>query len=324
MQPHQHAGADGASRAQAENRKPVLGLIAILACNVIWGVLPLYWRGLELVPPYQIVCQRIFWSCLVLALLLVFLRKTTAVADIFRHKKNLLILAACSFMISMNWLIYISMVNSGQVILASLSTYLSPLFTVALGVLVLKDRLSPAQRLALVLALGGVLVQVYIRGSLPLAALFMSFSSALYGLLRARLNVDIKAGIFVENLLALPVVTAFLVHWQFEGVLVFAQGAIWQDALLIGTGIITAFPLILLVFALRNARMSTVGLMQFVAPCMIFLMGVFVFKEEFTLMHFASFALIWAGLVTYSFDSFKRFNRHAKFRGQSKKTENSD
>ena len=132
--------------------------------------------------------------------------------------------------------------------------------------------------------------------------------------------MDVVSGIFIENLLALPIVTVFLLYWHNGGELVFAMGDIALDLLLVSTGIITAFPLIMLVFAMRNARMSTVGLMQFVAPSIIFLMGVFVFREQFTVRHFASFALIWTGLAIYSFDRFRSFNRHARSLAQVSST----
>ena len=305
------AGTAGTEPGPGPAKKPVLGLMAILCCNVIWGFLPLYWRALQAVPPYQIVCQRIVWSCLTLLLVCIATRKMGHIAGIFRHPRELLTLAASSLMISLNWLIYINMVNTGQVLMASLSTYIAPLFTVCLGMLALKERLSKPQWLAISLALCGVLVQVWITGTLPWQALLMASFTALYGLLRARLNVEVVSGIFIENLLAVPVVGFFLIRWQLGGELVFAQGDLALDLLLLSTGIITAFPLIMLVFAMRNAKMSTVGLMQFVAPSIIFLVGIFVFHEEFTAVHFASFSLIWTGLAIYSADSFRSFNRHS-------------
>ncbi|MDL2306571.1 EamA family transporter RarD [Desulfovibrio sp. OttesenSCG-928-C06] len=293
-------------------KNPALGLLAILCCNVIWGFLPFYWRSLQSVPSYQIVCQRIVWSCLTLGIICLITRKFGYIRKIFSHPRELLTLVASSLMISVNWLIYINMVNTGQVLMASLSTYISPLFTVAMGMLVLKERPSKAQRVAIPLALGGVLVQVWITGSLPVGALLMATFHAIYGLLRARLNVEVVAGLFIENLVAVPIVGAFLISWHMSGELVFAQGNFSLDLLLAGTGLITAFPLMMLVYAMRNAKMSTVGLMQFVSPSIIFIVGIFAFNEEFTTKHFASFLLIWAGLAIYCTDSLRSFNRHGR------------
>lgn len=292
-------------------KRPALGLAAILFTNFIWGLLPFYWHAMSSVPSVQIVTQRIVWSTIVLFFTLILLRKLRTVKKILCSPRHLAMLTLTSALIAGNWVCYITLVNTGRVLEASLSTYLSPLLTVALGIVVFKNKPSTLQALALVLVTIGVILQVKILGELPALVIIMAVSTAVYSVIRTIIDVDVMPGLFMENLISAPVAIAFIAWWQAHGTLVFLQGDILTDLFVIGTGPITAFPLLLMVFAMRNANFVTFGLANFLAPSMIFLEGVFIFKEHFTLLHFISFSLIWLALALYTGDSIWR-HKHAQ------------
>lgn len=296
------------------NPRPGLGLLAVFACNVIWGLLPLYWRAMKQgeVPVEQIVAQRLVWSCIVVLFLLCLTRQLGTVRALLKKPKQLLLLALGSAMTTTGWLIYITLVNSERVLQASLSTYLSPLVLMSMGVVIFKDRLTTLKWLAVFFAVAGVACQVAIIGTLPWAVLAMVLVSACYRLLRTVMPVDAMPGLFIENLLACPFAIGIMLWWHSRGTLVFLRGDVTTDLLILGTGVITAFPLMWSVFGVRNAPFTSVGLVNFIAPSMIFIMGVFVFKETFTFTHFISFFLIWVALALYSAESFRQHKIKSK------------
>ncbi len=290
------------------DKNPKLGLLAVFGCNFIWGLLPLYWRALNSgqVPVQQIIAHRIVWSCLVVFATLLITCKLGALRAIFKSRRLLLGLTLSSLFVTLNWLSYVGMVNSGHVLEASLSTYIGPLATMGMGVLIFKDKLECLQWLAMAFAAAGVVCQVYILGYLPWAVVGMTVFGACYGLLRTVLKVDAMPGLFVENLLAMPLSIAIMLWWHSQGALAFMRGDAVTDLLVLGTGVITAFPMMWLVFGMRNASYTSVGLVNYISPTMIFFMGVFVFEEQFTGMHLFSFILIWAALALYTIESLRQ------------------
>ncbi len=276
------------------------GLAYGLLAYLLWGFLPLYWKQIQQVPSLEIICHRILWSMLFTALLLSLrggLGKTLA-----RLCEPRLVLAlvwtAC--LLGVNWLLFIYSVNSGHVLQSSLGYFISPLVNAALGVFLLRERLTPAQKAAFGLALSGVLVLALTAGQPPWLALALAVTFSLYGLGKKVSALGSLQSLFAESaILGLPAL-AWLGLLQVRGVGAFGHGDPAVSGFLAGAGVVTSIPLILFAAAARRMPLSMLGLLQYLSPSMQFLMGVFLFREPFGRAQALAFALIWAGLVLYT------------------------
>lgn len=277
------------------------GLRYGLAAYLAWGLLPLYFRALHAVPPLEILAHRIVWSVLLLAGLTTLLGRWPEVARPLATWPGRLTLAATTVLISVNWGVYIWAVHAGRVLEASLGYFVNPLVNVLLGVLFLGEALSRRQQVAVGLAGVGVAVLVVSAGRLPWVALVLAVSFGFYGLLRKRARVDAVAGLFSETALLAPLAAALLVVLarRGEGHLGAAPAT---SALLVAAGLVTALPLIWFAVGVQRLRLSTIGLLQYLAPTMQFSIAVFVFGEPFTAAHGVAFACIWASLALYTAD----------------------
>jgi chloramphenicol-sensitive protein RarD len=218
----------------------------------------------------------------------------------------MLLLVAAALLLSSNWLVYVLAVVGDQVLDASLGYFLCPLVLVALGVLVLGERLSPLRLAAVALAAAGVLLLIVGLGVVPRIALFLAVSFGLYGLLRKRLPVGPVAGLFLECLLTLPLAVLLLAGLALRGGLAFPTGAIGPDLLLLAAGAVTIAPLLLFGLGARRLPLTTVGLLQYIAPSLMLLEGVWLFGEPLSAWRLASFALIWAALALSTADGLRR------------------
>jgi chloramphenicol-sensitive protein RarD len=278
------------------------GLAYGLAAYLAWGLLPLYFRALHGVPPLEILAHRIAWSVLLLAGLTSWLRRWPEVVRPLASWRGRLTLAATTALISVNWGVYIWAVHAGRVLEASLGYFINPLVNVLLGVLFLGERLKRRQALAVALAGLGVATLVAAAGALPWVALVLAASFGFYGLLRKHARIDAVAGLFSETALLAPAAVAGLL-WlaaRGEGHL---GGAPATSALLVAAGAITALPLIWFALGVQRLRLSTIGLLQYVAPTMQFSIAVFVFGERFTAAHGVAFGCIWGSLALYTWDA---------------------
>lgn len=286
-----------------DNRRPAtIGVAYAAGAYLAWGLLPLYFRGIRHVPAPQILAHRVAWSVAFLAVVLTLLRGWRSLrAERLRGTWG--VFAATTALLSINWLLYIWAINNGRVLEASLGYFITPLVNVVLGVLVLGESLSRAQRAAVLLATLAVAMQILGAGTVPWISLVLSVSFGLYGLLRKRLLVDAVPALLVETLLMLPFAGAWLGWSASRGDLAFARGDLVADLFLAGTGIVTAIPLLCFAQGARRLRLTTIGLLQFIAPTCQFLLAVRVFGETFTAAHAVTFALIWAALGVYVADT---------------------
>ena len=282
------------------------GLLYGLAAYLAWGLLPLYFRALHGVPPLEILSHRITWSVLLLAGLVTWLRRWPEVARPLSTWRGRLTLLATTSLISVNWGVYIWAVHAGRVLEASLGYFINPLVNVLLGVLFLGEALTRRQRVAVGLAGAGVAVLVASSaGPFPWVALVLACSFGLYGLLRKRERIDAVGGLFSETALLAPLAVAFLVWVQLDGT--GHLGTVPRTtALLVLAGLVTALPLIWFAIGVQRLRLSTVGLLQYIAPTMQFSIAVFVFGEPFTASHGVAFACIWSSLALYTWDALAR------------------
>jgi chloramphenicol-sensitive protein RarD len=280
------------------------GLFFGLGAYLIWGVLPLYFKALVHVDPIQVVAHRVLWSLILLGGMITVLHRWPAFREVFRNPKLLLILGATSLLIAVNWLVYIWAVVNGHVLEGSLGYYLNPLANVLLGVVLLKERLTRLQTIAVALASVGVAVLAIAAGGGLWISFALAGSFALYGFLRKIAPVDALEGLSVETLLLAPVALGWLLWTGHKGDA--SMGAdLTTDILLILSGAVTAIPLLLFTGAARRLPYSTLGFLQYIAPSIQFLLAVLLFEERFTVAHMICFGAIWSALALVGADGVR-------------------
>ncbi|UZP68833.1 EamA family transporter RarD [Desulfovibrio mangrovi] len=281
-------------------KKVPSGMIAACGAFVMWGLLPLYWKMLGEVPATEILCHRILWSAVFVGGIVTITSRWAELAKALRSRRTLLTMTCSSVLIGINWWLYIWAVNSGHVLETSLGYYINPLVNIMLGFLFFRDRLRPLQLVAIALAAGGVIYQLVQFGKLPWVALSLAFSFSFYGLLRKIASVESIPGLMFETLVLTPIIVCYLLFLHMQGGGAFGSMGSGTDLLLAGAGVATSLPLVGFAYGARRIRLITLGLLQYVAPSIAFLLGVFVFKEPFSVDHLITFGCIWSALLLYS------------------------
>lgn len=271
----------------------------------IWGLFPIYFKLLAHVPAWEVILHRMVWSLPVAGIVLLLLRRTADFKIAIRTPRTLLMATVTSIVISINWGVYVWAVAAERVVEAALGYYINPLVNVLVGSLLLGERLSRPQLFSVALATVAVAILTIAAGGLPWVSLVLAFSFAAYGFLRKTLPIGPSQGFFLEVLiLSLPATGAIL--WLAANGMGHFTPAVPADmVLLVGSGLITAVPLLLFAFGAKLLRFTTIGLMQYVAPTMIFLIAVFVFGEPFDLVRAMAFTLIWIALAIYTWSMFR-------------------
>ena len=272
------------------------GLVAGLGAYCLWGLLPLYLKLLTGIPASDVLANRILWSLLLIGGIMVATGGGARLRAVIVQPRLMLLLVTSAVLIAANWLIYTWAVLNGHVLDTSLGYFINPLISIIFGVVLLGERLARAQWLAVGLATTGVAVIAIANGALPLVSLGVALSFALYGLVRKFAAVDAVTGLLVETIILTPVALGWLLTRP-DGL--FSRPAA-TEALLIAGGALTAVPLLLFGIATRWLKLSTIGLMQYIAPTMVFLLAVFLFGEVLTTSRLFAFGCIWAGLALYT------------------------
>ena len=285
------------------------GVIYAGAAFLIWGVGPIYWKALAAVSPLEIICHRVIWSFAFLLILIIASRRWQEFFSVLKSVRILLTLASSAAILTLNWLIYIWAINNEHILQGSLGYYINPLINVVFGVLILRERLRPFQVLAVALAGAGVVYLTFSYGEFPWIALALACSFGLYGLIRKVAPVGPLVGLTVETMLLTAPAAAYLVYAEAEGSAAFLNAGIQIDLLLLGTSVLTAVPLILFTAGARRINLSTLGLMQYIAPTGIFLLGVLYYNEPFSPPKVWTFIMIWTALAVYSTDSILCYRR---------------
>lgn len=285
------------------------GMIWTAGSYVIWGLIPIYWKLVSGVSAYEILANRVIWSFVFMMILLVLMRKLgplwQVLKDINAHPKKALALATASFLVSINWFVFIWAVNNDHIIETSMGYYINPLMSVLLGIVVLKETLSKAQILSFGLAVCGVLILTFSYGSFPWVSLSLAISFALYGLAKKMIRMDAAIGLTIETAVATPVALCYLLFLSSNETLQLFSGSMQTDLLLIGGGVLTAVPLLLFGHGAQKIPLYLIGFLQYIAPTMTLLLGVFVYHEPFTSSQLLSFAFIWSALVVFTFAQLK-------------------
>ncbi len=277
-----------------------IGLAAALAAYGMWGVLPLYWKALQVIPSWEIICHRIVWSLVLTFILLVLQRRHTALLKALTTPRTLLTTLATSTLLGSNWLVYIWAVNNGNIVESSLGYFINPLIAVLFGVIFLQERLRPGQWIALGVALAGVLYLTFSYGRFPWIGLTLAITFALYSLLRKTAALHSLEGLFCEiAILSIPAGLT-LIYLTQQGASGFLSNGPTTTSLLIGTGVITSVPLLLFVFAAQRISMTAIGLLQYLAPTIQFLIGLLIFAEPFPATKLIGFAIIWTALILFT------------------------
>lgn len=279
------------------------GIFFGLAAYVLWGILPVYWKALELVSPFEILSSRFMWSCVFVFLLIIFQKKwplfAKEVKQVFSNVKTGAAMVAAGITISFNWGTFIWAVNNGHIVETSMGYYINPLVSILFAVVFLRERLDKMQLAAITCAFIGVASMVYSFGKIPWVSLTLAFTFALYGLLKKFLPVSALTSIMLETLLITPLALVYEYSlWQ-QGVSFYASGNLQVIMMLTGAGVVTAIPLLLFTAGARLLPLKIIGFLQYISPTLTLLIGVFVYNEAFTASHLLAFGWIWAALLLF-------------------------
>lgn len=281
------------------------GILSGLAAFTSWGFLPAYWKQMQAVGPFEILCHRVVWSCVFLSLIICFQKRWKEVGSIIKTPAKLKGLILSGLLIGFNWFIYIWAVNTGRVVETSLGYYITPMINVLIGYFLLGETFSRMQCVAVLCALGGVVYSLVSYGALPIFALVLSVSFAVYGYARKKIEAEPIPGLLIETMVLIVPALGYILFRMVSSESPFMNDlklTLW----LMGAGVVTSLPLVWFAAAARRLTLSTLGILQYLAPTIAFILGVFVYKEEFTRHNLITFGCIWVGVCLYTRESFKK------------------
>ncbi len=282
------------------------GFLLGVAAYAMWGLFPLYWPLLEPAGAVEILAHRVCWSLVTMLVLTVALRRTAALRALVRDRRVVLILSVAAVVIGFNWGGFIYGVNAGRVVEVSLGYFINPLVTVLLGVLVLGERLRPVQWAAIGIAAAAVVILTVDYGHPPWIALLLAGSFGTYGLAKKKAGVGAVESLTFETILLTPLALGFLLWLWATGAASFGTDGTVHALLLTSTGLVTAVPLICFGAAAIRIPMTTIGLLQYLAPTLQFILGLVVFGEAMTAVKWAGFALVWLALAMFTAEALHR------------------
>ncbi len=276
-----------------------LGFIAAAGSYFLWGILPMYWKLVSEVPAFEILCHRMVWSLVVMLVLVLGLKRYQSLRNGLADKRNLVIFMVSSVLLSGNWFIYIWAVNNGYIVEASLGYFINPLLNVLFGMIFFGERMRPAQWCSLLLAFCSVVYLTVYYGHFPWIALGLAVSFAFYGVIHKGARLTALDGLFLETALLFLPAAVFLFFLEFQGTGAFGQAGTGEMLLLAGAGAVTTAPLLLFGYATKNIALSTMGMLQYLAPTISLLLGLFVYGEDFPVERLVGFLLIWTALFLF-------------------------
>jgi chloramphenicol-sensitive protein RarD len=281
------------------------GFLFGLAAFAAWGFLPVYWKQMQAVSPFEILCHRIVWSCVFLTVIISLQKRWREVGSIVKAPSKLKGLILSGFLIGFNWFVYIWAVNSGRVVETSLGYYINPMINVLLGFLLLGETFSRLQCIAVLFALAGVVYSLIVYGALPKFALTLAITFALYGYARKKIQAAPIPGLLIETTVLFVPALVYIFFRLISADSYFMKNlglTLWM----IGSGVVTSLPLLWFAAAAKKLNLSTIGILQYLAPSIAFILGVFVYKEAFTHHNLITFGCIWAGVFLYAWESLMK------------------
>jgi chloramphenicol-sensitive protein RarD len=280
------------------------GILYAVSAYLFWGILPIYWKFLKAVPAAQILAHRMVWSLVFMLFLIAYRKKLSRLKEILTNRRLLLALVVAACLLSVNWLTYIWGVNAGYIVETSLGYFINPLVNVLLGVLFLRERLRPWQWLPVGLAAVGVLYLTFMYGALPWIALVLAFTFAFYGLVKKTAAMEAQYSLTLETGIMFVPAFVYLIWLQIQGTGYLFTAGFTTTFLLIFTGVVTALPLLLFGLGARLIHLSTIGILQYIAPTMQFLIGVLIYKETFPQERLIGFSIVWLALIIFTLEGF--------------------
>lgn len=281
----------------------------VLGCYILWGLLPIFWKLLAGVNSAYVLAQRIVFSC-VFCLAVILIRKNGGeIGKIIKNKSERRMFFLCGILISINWGVYILTVAMGRILEASLAYYMNPLFSVLIGAIFFKERLSRVQWASVALAFAGVMFSVIRYGEVPYLAIIIGLSFALYGALKKGIKADSETSICMETMAVLPIALVFIAYAQFSGFTTFSSLTTAEALLLIATGPITSIPLMLFAKGIKETSIVTSGILMYINPTLQLLVGVFIYNEAFTQTNAITFAFVWVAVILFVFDSLRKHKK---------------
>ena len=283
-----------------KNEDTLRGFGFALTAYLLWGFLPIYMKAVAHISPAEVIAHRVIWSIPIAGAVLIWLGRTADIRAAIRNPRMLAMAGCTAALISFNWGIYVWSIGSGHALDAALGYYINPLFSIFLGAVLLGERLSLAQKLAIGLAAIAVAVLTIEGGKLPWAALGLTISWGFYAYLKKSLPIGPNQGFFLEVLILSPFAVGYILWLAVRGNSHFFMGVPFDTSMLLSAGFVTAVPLMIYANGAKLLRLSTIGILQYIAPTMIFLIAVFVFDEPFGRAKMIAFPMIWAALVIYT------------------------
>lgn len=284
---------------QSEN---IRGGFAAAAAFLMWGFLPIYWKHLAGVPSLEVIAHRWLWTAILLIVIMAVTGRLASLWSELASPGAIASHAIRAILLGGNWLAYVWAVFHDRLLEASLGYFLVPLVNVALGLIFLRERLNAAQWTAVGFAAAGVTLLTVFSGGLPWVALTIAFTFGFYGLLRKQAKVGALSGASVEMIIFLPLALIGLLVLEIKGTATFPHAGLSTDLFLMGTGIITAIPLVLFGYCSSRITLTSIGIFQYLAPTAKFILGLWVFHEPFSSLQLVSFILIWTALIIYSWN----------------------
>lgn len=275
----------------------------------LWGLFPLYWKLLHQVSAIQLIGHRIFWSFVSLFAVILLLRQVKSFKLSVSSFRTIGIYAVAAILVGINWLVYVWAVNSGHVVETSLGYFINPLISVLIGVLFFREKLRLWQWIPIIIAATGVIYLTIALGSLPWIALTLAFSFAIYGAVKKVAPLSSFHGLTLETLILLLPAATYLIFADKSGHGAFLHHGAGTDLLLVGTGLVTTIPLLLFASAAKRIPLSIIGILQYIAPTIQFLIGILVFHEAFTIRQFIGYCFVWIALLIFGADSFRKYRK---------------
>lgn len=279
---------------------------SVLGCYVLWGLLPIFWKLLANVDSVYVLAQRVLFSCIFCLAIILLKKNGSSVKNILKSKTERRRYFVCGILISINWGVYILTIAIGKILEASLAYYMSPLFSVVIGALIFKEKLSAVQWISVGLALVGVMISVIAYGNVPYLAIIIGLSFALYGAMKKTIKAESEVSICMETMSVLPLALAFIVYAQLSGYTTFSSLSNAEMLLLAVSGAVTSIPLMLFAKGIRKTSITTSGILMYINPTLQLLVGVLIYNEVFTKMNAITFAFVWAAVILFVLDSLRK------------------
>lgn len=280
------------------------GILNGIAAYALWGFFPIYWKLLQQVPALQVIGHRIGWSFILLIIFILLTKQWKEFRSAAVTPKTVGIYSLAAILLSVNWLIYVWGVNSGFIVETSLGYFINPLLSVLLGVVFLRERLRPMQWIPVALAAAGVVYLTLAYGRLPWIALTLAFTFGFYGFVKKLAPLGSLYGLTLETGIVFPFALIYLAFIEFTSAGAFLHEGALIDLLLIGAGLVTTIPLLMFASAARQIPLTVVGILQYIAPTLQFLIGILIYREPFDQSRLIGFGLVWLALIIFWVESY--------------------